>query len=1485
MRILPFVILSLLIPVFVLCDELLLLPEDSDSTGDSYTCPASYSGTNRRCFNLIDDLFHNTTDGDLVYLIGTRYTHRDADSTFSDSYLKIQNSVSIFPNNTLGKTEIEFSRYNKSFDTGLSIDADHVHIEGLLLNASNTDGIKYVIKMDHSSAPAKRSHLLAMILRKRTTFVLTKGSCLGCMCGCGAISTPDYVRDNITIFNNTLRAALNESIGGALVYSPSNFGLSNITLYNNTMEILDEDGEVDVNPSETLYNVHFEGAYVTDGYFQQNHYGTCHYPHNVIGMCNSTQWLPYYADPEYRYLAPLFSPHNDSYYGTLEQAISLGLTELKLRGELPIEDTVDINTGVLSLSSIDRYSCCATVRVADGVNPAFHVVHETLSLSSLTFAMGNLSGLVIVRAQSPIVTPDDLLPIDDDDAGLQVDLTSILSEYALEILSDIVTPAMVPSEANIKRVLMENVHIVATDPDAPYSYGAIVMHINTESYPNITFSRISMTGGRYGIISWHGGTVVVGSYFNTTEGPSIAINSTLEADGIVLLDNTFVVRDSLVPRIAVGWNATFPNISAYLLDGNAMVGDGVGSEYPIYPSDLEHDNTYILNSTTYPDHVTFYSVTGSIPSGSGISFILGLESVHQINISLTNDLDNTAYACPNPNWHYIFVPDALPSNDDRRALPGILRSYATGVGPESNITATFSIYINDTGDYFCEELIALSRSHRSDTLESIWRSTAHYNIPPLPSVLSVRECGSIFYQAITNQLNVDVLIGSGLEVVRVCPSVTMEEEQESGGLSMSNLEDAVQHAMIGSVIVLCSNETHPIDECIQITKGLSILSDSEETRAQIECPSCCCIFDIHDENANETVIHNVHIHADAKNIGSDSCCYPAGIHVAADESGHAKQGYLEPHISNISISSVKFTNFKHAIRIGNAFNVSVESCEIEGAEGGIIILHSLTNALSFLHPLWKVFEDGSSPSYTFFWLLDNIIRNTSIGIGNMDLHESAPTPSCREFAKNSDYDTFDTVYIPPWSIERNNFSDVHTGISIRGVSGFPKYPVRISGNFFEDNIDGTVGSTDTGNLDSVGNIPAYTSSDVVSMVLESNNVVVSENYLGTNQDAILYGRNIVFDSNSLSDADIRLDPTNSKMLVSARGGFPLSNITISNNDFCGGNLTAALIHQILHLDSSTELTSVGSYGYHRVNFTANKISTLYSLFIGRDPLGFPLNLLSTSNLNCAGVRLDPDRSKGEYVLPPSTVEEDEEEESSSKRGVIHTPRGTLRNGGVWRQNRFTGFETSPIGTCESGYQPTPDGKSCEQCKVIDVNADGTVVDLRRDSPCIVFKLKTTKPPDSRVGSFWVSMLGVIFAVSIFVSLLFCVYNLTTSDDPSPNVSLAWLNEFTRRTRLRRREGDGRDLGEKNSDREDSPQVSHKGTDSAVPSSTSTAALKKKKKGGGQEITMRGTHPYSEDTHYVAVSMIPEKGFPDKPYPEHTIPISYDNRQGGYYGRM
>ena len=296
--------------------------------------------------------------------------------------------------------------------------------------------------------------------------------------------------------------------------------------------------------------------------------------------------------------------------------------------------------------------------------------------------------------------------------------------------------------------------------------------------------------------------------------------------------------------------------------------------------------------------------------------------------------------------------------------------------------------------------------------------------------------------------------------------------------------------------------------------------------------------------------------------------------------------------------------------------------------------------------------------------------------------------------------------------------------------------------------------------DAIGNIPPFSTADINGLVLEANNVWITKNFFGTEQNIVLYGNNITFERNNVSDADLRLEPTNPKMLTNARGGFPIANITVRLNDFCQGSLTAAVVDSLIEVHSRLPPSPIGSYGPYQITFTKNSIASILYVYMGRDQIGFSLNVNSTLNVNCLGIAIDPNRTLNQYTLPFPTS-------SPLKTSPVY-------RGGVFRKSSFTGFETTTIGTCASGFQSTPDTKFCEQCLTItSANiGSGLSVDLRREVGCLFFDVAAAPSPSeasTRGLPWWVIFLIMVAAAVILFVLTCWILNWSYI---SPGIKLA-----------------------------------------------------------------------------------------------------------------
>ncbi len=1440
-----------------------LLPEGAASTGGSFTCPILYVAADK-CYNTLDSILHNVINGDNVFVIGSSYTITSAASTYSNEFARINAGISMYSLNVAGSSRFTFTQASSVKDHGLTIASDNVYIENIEIVAAGAVGLDSVVRIVHpddaASETSKRrtpqdgvpnfytwkgrlawkrarhqqhirefkERLMSPVsFNKRAGSLsdisdITKGSCIDCLCRCGRIREPDVHRTNVTLYSSTLSG----SPAKAIVYVNGAFGLSDISIVNSSLIYLDpSSGEQD----DSVHHIRIYNNYITDNLFTYNHYGKCIHPNIAMGYCNASQYLPYYTDENFTYKAPLLNSTTGVAYASIDEAVIDHQTSLELRGRLHITDTVYINEGPMAITSTRVQSCCSTIHIHDHVNPGIYAIYENLHLSFLTMALGNNSGGVIVRNGDRIahvgqfnVSTWETIP---------VNLMDILPSEVIEDLLDSVHPSIVPSPAEVKRVLLDSVSIVNATSD-PFSYGVILFPLDVDAYPNITISRSSVVGGEYGVISMFDQTNIYDSYIDVSKA-AIVLNSTFNS----IVGNYMRMRTPTSYGLVIANAGTdTPTPTLELVVDNVFYAPDLDSSEALLayhiPDDFATVNSALIISPTIDTFGTLSAdLTGllTIPSSTQVS--LGMEGEAQLNLTLSLGVDHDQYLCRDASLFVIYLPyrvleQLVQVSPNRRQVPGTLAIFTSGLGSDSNLTSHIVVDKMDSQVADINEIVLISTTYDPIILDYRWNVTDYSNNPPIPTLSAVRRvditdvgddrkrsCRSnarnskrcfiegtagIQYQSHTNQYNTNYILASGPISVYVCSNYTEDDTSESGGYLVGSLADAVFEAASEAMIVLCNTYPHVIDECMEMTKGLTIIGDYvDQERSEVTCESqCCCIFNIHEETANNTIIANLRLTDTNQTTGNEECCFPAAIQIGVSLTGAAKDSYIEPHIENITLLNNDITQFKHGIRIGNVFNVSVIGNNLESMDGGILLLHTVTKALARYHPLWAELNgQGSNETadipLPYFSIYGNNITDCGVGISNTDLSESAPTDSCRDFSKNDDLGNFESVYIPPYDINTNNITGCNTGITLSGVTAFLDYPIQIVDNYFTDNDQGYTLINDS-NPQVIGNIPSYASSTVNSLMIESNNVRIYNNYFGTNQDLIIVGRNIWVESNDISDADIRLDPTNPKMLTSARGNFPISNITIIGNDFCMGDLTSSVIHQILHIDSTIERAAIGLYGYHKVNFTENMIASLYNLFVGRDPEGFMLNMNTSLNVNCVDVLLDPDRSLNEYILPPEEGTEEEIQVAAAKQAngrrssSSQTPtvkrrkitktrrqfeedieegrkRAIMRNG-IARRALFSGTENETIGECSDTAQPTPDLKACEECTLVDIKSFGLLVNLRRNGAgCVRFDMEESsqvKPLGLSVG---MSFAFLLVSMVVIVLLICCVFNQTMKD--------------------------------------------------------------------------------------------------------------------------
>src|SRR5688500_17789237 len=128
--------------------KILLLPEGSDNTGLSNVCSGGYSGLGDKCYNELDEMIHELQENDIVFFMGHEYTIDSSSSTFDDEYIKLNISVSLFSGNSDKLTKLHFTQNeNGTLSYIITLDSDNIHIEGLLINATQSDNLVYVVRI------------------------------------------------------------------------------------------------------------------------------------------------------------------------------------------------------------------------------------------------------------------------------------------------------------------------------------------------------------------------------------------------------------------------------------------------------------------------------------------------------------------------------------------------------------------------------------------------------------------------------------------------------------------------------------------------------------------------------------------------------------------------------------------------------------------------------------------------------------------------------------------------------------------------------------------------------------------------------------------------------------------------------------------------------------------------------------------------------------------------------------------------------------------------------------------------------------------------------------------------------------------------------------------------------------------------------------------------------------------------------------------
>jgi hypothetical protein len=1311
-------------------NSIIVLPEGALSTGTSHTCPVSVTCTGCTCYNTIFEALDAASNGSTVDLIGESYTIES--DIGDDSYIYLSKSVTLL--STVGTT-ILFSGTTTNAIYGLRITANNVFITGITFTTDRTSLSALVnIEFDNTTRLSSNAYFYensvasSMVFNSTGDFIamLSGISSTSCFCGCGLVDAPANILSNITITGCTFTGQV--TVASILATETiTTFGLTNITISENTI----------INPSDTIYHIFLDVDYTSSVDTRFNHYGPCIYPRVCIdGECALIDaYLPYYIDTALTHLAPLVPYDNATAvsYQTFEAAITASVKKVYLRGHMYMTEQLMINTAVFEIDAATDSTCCATIHVAASLNPAFYVIYETLTIKGVKLSMGAGSGAVLMRNAGAMDQANYLYIT----GGIYTD--SLISSDEIARLDQDISPGVMPSSGDIKSTLFDTVMITSESAGVPYNYALLSFSMSAGTFPNLYVVNSVIEGADVAIANKHVGLKVFNTFMNNPT-TSIASNTTFT------LKNSQIV---LPYSYSIGLKGTTGNTATDNAFYHIDEASTVASPSNIITLSAATGGNLDLHTTT--GTYSTYTLIKTDTTVADSPVVLGAPGAdNKVTITVASS------SCATADIRAAFYPDYTPSgaSGKRVVAAGIFSVYSIYGSTNLDINR----HIEDIGTTnSCPELILYKSRMVAGVMSWI--------IPSLTLPKPTKICGSIDFTLSSNTAGASYLIANGFNLTTLCSTYTDQQVLDDGtGSILNSLEDAIFYAADGAIINVCSNGTFVLPECQVIDKSLTIkgasaLTANLPTISCVGAGTCCCIFDLI-EGSDDTTIQNLKLlESNSSNVGYDTCCYPAAIHIAAERSGgvHSETSYTgDDMISNIRVDTLTVDGFKHGIRTRRAYDITIYNTVFKGSSASMVLLQSVTQKVATMHAVWNQSLIGG---YTFD-VTDNTVEGAYVGITNRDLYETAPTPLCRVTAEDTMKQRISGNYIPPWNIFQNTFIDTDTGIIIGGVSSFVGYNLTVDTNDFQRVAQNILP------IDPPTWMPPPFGTDATdALVVEVDGIHITNNAFEEGHHVSVFGSKVEVYDNDFTDANLIIERNSAKMWANRVPTMLPSDIIISGNDFCHGDKSSVVVDTILQTNVIHQNLEIGSYGYYTTRFADNKIATLYNVYFARDREGYPLNFMSTGTLNCANVGLDPNRTANEYILPPADVGD-----------LFDTTFEALA-----QSDAFTGLETETIGTCEDGTQTAPDMKSCQDCYIVSSPNDAVFALYQvklSGLGCIYFNLSaggnvtvlngggtgTTVvegDDDSSFSLAWWHILlivgGVIGAVIGFVCVMYCCF--------------------------------------------------------------------------------------------------------------------------------
>lgn len=614
------------LPLFhVEATKIYVLPEGSTSTGPSFTCPAGLVAPSTLCVNTIQKGVQIAASGDLVEVLGSLYHMLDSESYWANDFIRITTAISLFTNITSG-TIVHLFQPVANLGYGVTINSDNVYISGIQFTTDASPGILAVLQITISSNNTKRwtgdvqyissqedfnqlfqprepweyrestkitSWAQQFSQRKRSSPPgQTSSFCIDCFCGCGSILPPGSTRNNITIVNS----GFNGTASLAVIFSTGTFGFTNISITLSTVF------------QQTLggLNVWFNLSYVATSDFTKNFYGTCVYPNNRIDSCSVQDFLPYYIDPNFQFLGPIVNG-NGTAYPTIDAALGDSVIDIQIRGQVYVTDTVLVNRGVTTIRPADQYSCCASINVADNVNPAFLVAYQCLTLRDLTLNMGANSGGVVVRDANPISVSifsviTYFLPV-----NISIQIQNLVPASFLDMLNQTFSPAFIPAPGTYRTNVLEGVYMTNSTP-TPYSYGVMYFPLNVGLFQKHGVINSAIEGCNVGMVDTFFGLQFDNNYIDAN-----VVGLALNASGAFTQSNKVILRYQNTVGFAFNASSSAMVIDNvfYLLDGTAV------ATLPNIFIGVANNLQY--NPDAYPTYVLLRAV-----NSCGVNWTLGL---------------------------------------------------------------------------------------------------------------------------------------------------------------------------------------------------------------------------------------------------------------------------------------------------------------------------------------------------------------------------------------------------------------------------------------------------------------------------------------------------------------------------------------------------------------------------------------------------------------------------------------------------------------------------------------------------------------------------------------------------------------------------------------------------------------------------------------------------------------------------------------------